>query len=226
MDDADADVTDLVTDAQGLNVDFQIQRLEEHMEDFAGAPRQAMGIRTPGEKTKFEVQLLDNAGNRVFIAKTNLIDERIVEKVLKDFLELSRRNLDAYDTIKIIDQDGVTEFLDITRDDIAATGKLVAKGSRHFAEQANMLQNLSGFANSALGQDPHIKAHLSGKQLAKAVSDLLGVNKYNIFQENILVAEQIETEQLMQAGRADSQEQAMIDPNNPTAVPPQPMVQQ
>jgi hypothetical protein len=38
-----------------------IAELEERMEQYAGAPREAMGIRTPGEKTAFEIQALENA---------------------------------------------------------------------------------------------------------------------------------------------------------------------
>jgi len=48
-----------------------IQAMENKMEEMAGAPRQAMGIRTPGEKTAFEVQTLENAAGRIFQEKVN-----------------------------------------------------------------------------------------------------------------------------------------------------------
>src|SRR3546814_20807377 len=38
--------------------------LENKMELYAGAPREAMGIRTPGEKTAFEVNSLMTAAGR------------------------------------------------------------------------------------------------------------------------------------------------------------------
>jgi len=36
------------------------------MEEMAGAPKEAMGIRTPGEKTRYEVQSLENRSGRIF----------------------------------------------------------------------------------------------------------------------------------------------------------------
>jgi hypothetical protein len=40
-------------DATALQADMQIAELMGRMEELAGAPKQAMGIRTPGEKTKY-----------------------------------------------------------------------------------------------------------------------------------------------------------------------------
>jgi hypothetical protein len=33
------------------------------MEEMAGAPKEAMGFRSPGEKTKYEVQRLESAAS-------------------------------------------------------------------------------------------------------------------------------------------------------------------
>ena len=69
----EGDVEFMRPDVTALNADMQIDRLEAKMEDMVGAPKQAMGIRTPGEKTKFEVQTLDNASSRIFQSKINLL---------------------------------------------------------------------------------------------------------------------------------------------------------
>lgn len=43
-----------------------IQDLMDQMELFAGAPREAMGVRSPGEKTALEVDRLFAAASRIF----------------------------------------------------------------------------------------------------------------------------------------------------------------
>ena len=35
------------------------------MEEMAGAPKEAMGFRSPGEKTAYEVQRMENAASQV-----------------------------------------------------------------------------------------------------------------------------------------------------------------
>ena len=57
----EGDVGYLVPDSTALNADFQIQNIEAKMEMMAGAPREAMGIRSAGEKTAFEVNQLDDS---------------------------------------------------------------------------------------------------------------------------------------------------------------------
>jgi len=52
-----------------------------------------MGFRSPGEKTKYEVQRLENASARIFQNKINQFEEQIVEPLLNAMLELARRNL-------------------------------------------------------------------------------------------------------------------------------------
>jgi hypothetical protein len=47
----EGDVEFQAPDTTMLNADTQIQMYEQKMEEMAGAPKQAMGFRTPGEKT-------------------------------------------------------------------------------------------------------------------------------------------------------------------------------
>src|SRR5690606_29999472 len=131
----------------------QIQMLEQRMEMYAGAPREAMGIRTAGEKTAFEVQQLQNAAGRIFQEKVTHFEQELLEKCLNGMLEVSRRNLDTIDVIRVIDDDiGITEFMEITKEDITASGVIRPIGARHFAAQAQLLQNLTGVYNTPIGQ--------------------------------------------------------------------------
>lgn len=197
MGDVDSDVQVLRPDSVALNADFQIANYMNNMEEFAGAPKQAMGIRTPGEKTAFEIQSLDQAAGRIFQQKIQKFEEEFVEPLLNQMLEAARRNIGATEIVKVFDSDfAIQEFLKITPADLNQRGKLYPIGARHFAQQAQIVQNLLGFVNSAAYQDPAVQAHLSGKKLAAVMEEHLGLGKFELFQDNIRVAEQQETQGL------------------------------
>lgn len=189
----------------------EISLLEQRMEEYAGAPRQAMGIRTPGEKTAFEVQTLDNAAGRIFQNKINQFEIELLEPILNTMLELSRRNMDGADLIRVMDDDiGVEEFLTITKEDITAAGKLRAIGARHFAAKAQLTQNLVQMSNTPIWQE--IAPHRSSKKLSKIVEGALDLERFELFSDNIAVAEQMETQQIVQEAQqqlAVEQEQSL-----------------
>jgi len=192
--DEDADVQMLVPDTTALNADTQIAILEQKMEEYAGAPREAMGVRTPGEKTKFEVQQLMNAAGRIFQEKITSFETRLLEPALNSMLEISRRQMTVPDVVKVMDDDlGVEQFMSITRDDITGEGKLRPIGARNFSAQATLLQDLSNLMNGPMAQ--FIAPHISRKNLAKVVEDALGLGRFDIFQTNIGVQEDAETQQ-------------------------------
>lgn len=172
-----------------------MQRLEDRMELYAGAPREAMGVRTPGEKTATEVNSLQNAAGRIFQEKITHFEIELLEPLLNLMLEVARRNLDESDVIRVLDTDvGVQKFITITRDDIIADGKLRPVGARHFAKQAQDLQNLIGVFNSPLAQ--MLAPHTSGKALTEFVNDMTNLQGYNVFQFNVAIDEQKETQSL------------------------------
>lgn len=190
----------------------EIAQLEMKMEELAGAPKNAMGIRTPGEKTAFEVQTLEMAASRIFQNKIHNFEINLVEPALNRFLEIAKRNMDGSDVVRVMDDDlGVADFITITKADITASGKLRPVGARHFAAQATLVQNLMGFFSSPLGQDPMIRAHISGKALAKLLPELLGLERYGLVQENVSIAEQMETQRMAQI----AQEQLMVEQQTP-----------
>lgn len=218
----DGDVEFQSPDTTMLNADTQIMMYEAKMEEMAGAPKQAMGFRTPGEKTAYEVQILENGSNRIFLNKTSYFEEMFVEPIINSMLELSRRNLSMSDLIRVVDdQFGAVTFQTITKEDITARGKIRPVGARHFARNANIVQTLTQFAASPLGQDPAVNAHISGKAMAKLVEDLLGLERYKLVQDNVRVMEGYETQQLVSAAQNKLAEQNA--PETPVA---NPMVQQ
>jgi hypothetical protein len=205
-----SDVQMLAVDTTALNADTQIELLERRMEEFAGAPREAMGIRTPGEKTAFEVSSLQNAAGRIFQEKLTNFELNLLEPILNSMLEVARRNMDGTDTIRIFDDDlGVVAFQDITKEDITAKGILRPVGSRHFAAQAQLVQNLNGVFNSNIYSV--IQPHVSSKALAKMVEDLFGLERYELIQDNIAVFESTETQQLVQAAQQELEVQQSVE---------------
>lgn len=218
----EGDVEFMSPDVTMLQADTQIALYEAKMEEMAGAPKQAMGFRTPGEKTAYEVQILENGANRVFINKSSYFEEVFLEELLNDMLELSRRNLNETDTIRVVDdKSGAVLFKDIKKEDLTASGRIKPIGARHFAQYANLIQNLTQLFSSPIGQDPAVNVHLSGKRLAEVSEQLLGFEKYHIFQENIRIQEALETEKMKQVGmQMMQQEQNAVDPEGMMQQPP------
>jgi len=217
------DVAPVHTELNAIIVaDNQIADLEMKMELYAGAPREAMGVRSPGEKTALEIQTLDNAAGRIFQEKSVNIEINVIEPTLNGMLESARRNMTGSDVIVATDNDvGAKEFLTITKDDISANGIIRPIGARHFAQQATELQNLIGIANSPLWA--MIAPHTSGKNLTKFVEDLTAIDAYHIFRPNVAIEEAQETQGLMNQVSEDLEVQA-TGPTESQTLPPEEMM--
>ena len=203
----EGDVGYMAPDPTALNADMQIQILENKMEEMASAPKQAMGIRTPGEKTAFEVQTLQNSASRIFEHKAAHFERTFLEPMLNTMLETARRYMNRADVVRVSDEDvGVLKFLEITREDITATGKIVPVGARHFAERARRVQNLIQLS-TVKAQDPTVAPHLSGKELARIIAYELG--EPTLYGENVTISEQLETQKMAQEAEMLNQEELM-----------------
>ena len=205
----DGEVDILKVDATALQADTQIQILEQRMEEMAGAPREAMGIRSPGEKTAFEVQKLDDAASRIFQEKIRQFELFILEPLLNNMLEISRRNMSIKDVVKTIDDDiGVAQFMDITKEDLSARGVLRAKGASHFAARNLLVQNLTNVFNSNIAGK--IDPHVSSIKLAKLVEEAFGWQKFDMVAPGIAVKENAQLQREANAqGDQLAQEQAV-----------------
>lgn len=220
----DGDVAFMPPDATALNADTQINILENRMEDMAGAPKQAMGIRTPGEKTAFEVQTLENASGRIFQNKVSYFEQMFLEPILNDMLEVARRNMSAVDSIRVLDDNmDVVLFETITKEDLGVNGKLRPIGARHFATKANMLQNLVHLSNSSLAKDPAVSVHISGIGIAKAIEDLLEVEKFGLVSENVRIHEQAQTQRLLNTTKDTVAAESIAPTGRPGDMPVSPM---
>lgn len=209
----DGDVEFMHPDTTALNADMQIDVLEKRMEELAGAPKEAMGIRSPGEKTKFEVQVLDNAASRIFLNKIKHFEKVFLEPLLNYMLMLARQNMSGSDVTRTLDSEiDAVIFSTITKDDLTSAGILRPVGASHFAYKANMLQNLVTLMNSAVAQDAQVKVHLSGKKIAKIMEEMSDLDQFKIFGDNVRVFEQAETQRLFQASQEQTQAQQATPP--------------
>jgi hypothetical protein len=182
--------------------DFLVD-IENRMEMYAGAPREAMGIRTPGEKTAFEVQALENAAGRIFQEKI-IQFEIFMEAVLNDMLEEAHRNFPMSDVVKIVDNDlGAIQFREVTKEQITADGILRPIGARHYAQKAQELQNLIGVLNNQFIVE-NIAPHTSGIALTEFINDVTDIRAYQIFSPNIAVFEQQRTEGLVNEAQEEN----------------------
>jgi hypothetical protein len=202
----EGDVSYLMPDATALNADLQIDVLMNRMEEMAGAPRQAMGIRTPGEKTAFEVQTLQNSASRIFEMKTAHFERVFLEPILNSMVEVGRRYMNQQETIPMENDEGVRYFSQIKKSDLLGQGKVIPVGARHFAERARRVQNLTQLMQ-VKANDPSMAPHLSGKMLAKIFAQELGEEK--LYGENIAVQEQMETQAAMTDAQVDFEEEQM-----------------
>jgi hypothetical protein len=206
----DGDVDQMPPNAAAFQVNNEIAYLMALMEEMAGAPKEAMGFRTPGEKTAFEVQSLQNSASRIFNNKILKFSTEFMERLLNLMLEVSRRNLNTKDVLRVVDTDlGVVEFINITKDDIVAKGKLRPVGARHHAAKAQLMQNLTSLMGSPVAQI--IAPHMSGTKLATLVEETLGLQKHGLFRENIAVSEQAKTQRLVSTEQQNMQDESMID---------------
>jgi len=198
--DEEGDVEMLAPPWNVLTTNVEIQSYMNHMEELAGSPKEAMGFRTPGEKTKYEVQRLENAASRIFQSKISQFEEQFLEPLLNSMLELAKRLVTSDVLVKYFDDDlKVTRFLDLTPEDITGEGRIRPYAARHFAEQAELVQNLSNFFQSPLGMDPAIKAHFSSIKLSKLFEELFDIEDYNIVMPYVRMAEEADAQRIANA---------------------------
>ncbi len=191
-----------------LQPDGQLATTMALMEDLSHAPKESIGQRTPGEKTKFEVQLLDQGQNKVFRRKVKKFERELVTPTLNDILEQGRHHLDATDMVKTFNQDlGTTSFLSVTATDLNGNGTMVARGATLFAEKANALQTLNAVFASPVSQ--MLVPNVSRKKLTAAIEDLGDLGKYNIFQFGIGLQEDAELQRLAESTSQQNEASAL-----------------
>lgn len=203
-------VTNLLPDTTVLTADIQIDRKMEQMEEFAGAPKQTLGIKAPGEQTATEANILNTASSRIFQNKLTSLEETFLDKILNAEVEVARRNLNSSDVIKVVGDDGLIDFVNVTKDDLLANGKLVPIGARHFSRQLQLTNNMS-LLQQAIAQDPMMMQHFSSIKLAELWQELLDFDRMELVQPYIRVAENAELARNSDAASQQVESESQVD---------------
>jgi hypothetical protein len=204
----DGDVEVMSPDVNALTANLEIANIEQAMEEYAGSPKEAMGFRTPGEKTMYEVQRLENAASRVFTAKIRQFETYFLEPLLNDHLKMAQKYLTTAVLRQVDPELDAVQFSTITREDLQGSGRIRPLAARHFAEKAELVQNLNSFFSSPIGQDESVKMHFSGLKFSKMFEDLLDFKQYNIVTPFVRLSETAEAQRIMNAGTEDTMMQA------------------
>lgn len=201
-----------------VTADNMIERYMALMEKLAGHPSEAMGFRTPGEKTAYEVQRLENSSDRVFNDKIGYFEQVFVEKNVNLVAIMARQYFSGTEKVKIVDSTyGAELFVTVTKQDLLSKGKFRAMGARHFAENAILLQNMNNFANSALAQDEGIALHISGKKKAFLVEKWLGMGRFNLVEEFSGLQEKQELQAMLAQQQQPQDQEEMNGQPGPSA---------
>lgn len=214
--DRDSDVEILAPPFQVLTANQEIQTLMATMEEMAGAPKEAMGFRTPGEKTKYEVQRMENAASRIFQHRTLQFSD-LIEHVENALMELARRNLNETISIPVFDNEyKMTTFMQLSPVDLTGSGRIKPVAARHFAEKAEIVQNLTSFFASPIAQDPTVMAHFSGSKIAQLLENVLDIKDFEVVQPYVRTSEEAEIAKLQQT----AQQQIAMQSQTPSGLTP------
>lgn len=212
----DGDVEPVQLPNQTQQTDMEIQFLMQLMEEMSGSPKEAMGIRSPGEKTAYEVQRLESAAGRIFQAKISQFEEQIVELVLNGMLELARRKMGPTIVRSFNDEVKIAVFQELTAQDITGQGRLRPLAARHFAEKAEVIQNLTSLAGSGLWADEEFRLHFSSVKLAEMVEELLNLEDYKIVDPYVRLSERADAQRQMNS----HEEQVSMEATTPSGLSP------
>lgn len=199
---SDGDVDFMRPDPSILQVNNEIAIYRNFMELAAGSPRESAGFRTPGEKTAFEVNVLQQGADRMFQDKLNQFEETGIQPILSLMFELMMRNFDITDVARVFNEDtGALQLATFTKENVVADGVFRPMGAKHFAARNKRIQELQNLLMVA--QNPAIAPHFSGMNAGKMLEEELGFERWNVIEENIGTREQIMNQmfaqQMMQA---------------------------
>jgi hypothetical protein len=123
-------------------------------------------------------------------------------------LELATRNMNGVTSIRVFDDEfNLATFQTLTAEDITGIGRIKPVAARHFAEQAQMVQNMTGLSTSPLWQT--VAPHFSGITLAKVFENIFDLKEFKVVTPYIALAEQAEGQRQMQALSEQLQKETM-----------------
>lgn len=177
----DEDVKPIPPDTTALNADTQIQLYLRQMEQYSGSLSETRGVRTPGEKTAFEVSTLSAAASGLFIDKARQF-EILLEGILQEAYLIMMQNFDGVDYIETFnDISKEEEIREISEKEVEAIGLFRAIGSKYWSKRNRETVEMREFQLGPM-QDPKIRVHISGQKLAEFYEKRLGLEDDEIIE--------------------------------------------
>lgn len=207
----EGDVKFLVPDATALNADTQIATYHRMMEELVSFPSQKRGIRTPGEKTAFEVDTLDKDANAAFLDKARIL-EHMLEGILNDCYTMLLANFDESDLILVTnDITAKQEFVTLSKESIQAQGRFRAIGSRFWEARHRKVQEMQQFMQLML-TSPKTANHVSGLKTAQYFEEELGVEDAHVVSPFAGVIEDVQSQAAAEAEKQSIAQSTGIQP--------------
>jgi hypothetical protein len=104
--------------------------------------------------------------------------------------------------IKVFDNElNISSFKTLTAEDITGIGRIKPVAARHFAEQAELIQNLTNLTGSQLWLS--ISPHFSTVKLASIVEDIFNLKDFEVVVPFIALTEQAEGQKQAQVLQED-----------------------
>ena len=185
--DKDSDVHYLTPDTTILSSDNQVAIYENRIEMFAGAPREAAGFRTPGEKTAFEYAQLMNASSRIFNRKIQKFEHEIFEPLINACFQLYlKRKAGQQVAIRTWNYEkDIPDVVTVNVNELSGQGALKAVGTTYYSDKAQVAQNLQMLSQNPLFTDEAVRANFSPTMLGRVFANVTGLDKFNdLFRKN------------------------------------------
>lgn len=206
--DVDCDVHYLAPDTSILTADTLMDRYEYKMEEIAGAPKEVLGFRTPGEKTMFEVNQLMTAATRIYQRQIRKFEREMMEPILNAMLQMYLKKK-AGQTISLKFWDSKEEvytFKDVPVDDINSLGRIVVFGTEVAQDKAKVAQALQMLGQNPLFLDEVVRNNFSPAELGKVFSYVTGLDRFNdLFKKDARLYEITDQQKLIEklSGQVD-----------------------
>ena len=178
--DVDCDVRYLAPDTSILTADTLIDRYELKMEEFVGSPKEVLGLRTPGEKTMFEVDQLMTAATRQFQRQIRKFEQEMFEPLINSLLQMFLRNKSGQTIqLKVWDSENeIYRFKDVSVDEINGLGRVKVIGSTTYQDRTQIAQALQMLGQNPLFLDEVVRNNFSPATLGQIFSFVSGLDRF------------------------------------------------
>lgn len=203
----DARVQYNAPDVSALQLNNEIYNLMNLMEEMAGSPKQTAGMRTPGEKTAFEVSSLNEGAMKLFLEKTKHFEMSFMRHHLNNFYTVLGMYFSVEDTFKVLDNATDTmSIIPVSKEALIRDGNLKLHGSENYGRRNQILVDLRDGLGT-LYQNERTAAHIDSLAVDTMIARELDWEQYSIIKPYSGLTEQVDGQLAMQMHQKQRQEE-------------------